>query len=126
MQAPKEQIKREPDNRHTAPYMLVAHIRYISDKTNTIKNKKDIVVARCFTKTEARKFQDAITETKFLKWNIYGVPEINKDDPLNWYNDPASWYKDSAPKIQSQSYVDGELVTEHIVGFSIVPKTKYL
>ena len=108
----KNKTLREPDNKHLAPFILVAHITYKDDNDNVI-NKTDMIVDHCFTKQEAKKSIKEIQKTKVLKHVGFGPAGPIMEEGYS-----------PAPKI-SAIRADGKRVTEYIDSFSILEKGQY-
>ena len=99
------------DNRHTAPYVLIAHVAYIEKLTKKVLSKKDIVVARVYTKTEGRRFQDDIGKAETYKYVGIGAD--------------STFVKTFAPAPKYESIIDGVAITEEIYDYTIMEKSKY-
>lgn len=109
----KPTFKLEPDNRHTAPFVLLAHVSYVDKNGKTIRQSK-IQIARCFSVKEAKKF---IAETK--KSVIVKQDGYNKDGPV-------FIERFGKPRQYSSFNPSGGVLTEQIDDFSIVEKDVYL
>lgn len=110
----KSNTHKEPtkiDDRHKAPLLLVAHMKYVTE-TGELIRKNDLVVARCFTRTEARRFMEDIKTTDTFKY-------IGIKNGVPTYVEA----KGPAPKISSLR--GGQTIYEVIENFTIVDKTQY-
>jgi len=108
----KNSQKHEPDNRHTANYLLVAHISYRT-KSNEVVRKGSMIVGRCFSEREAKHFINEIRKSKVQKQIGF-----NANGPV--------YTEEYGPTAKLTSYIaNGQSVTEHIDAFSIVEKSQY-
>ena len=99
------------NTRHLAPLLLMADISYI-DQNHKIVQRAKVIVGRCFTKTEARRFIDDMKRTEIEK-------HIGFDTKGPIYKKS---YVDAIP----YTYSDGvNTITECIERYTIVNKYEY-
>ena len=99
-------------SRHEAKFVLIAHVRYVYESGKQY-DSKDIVVGRCFTKNEAKKFMNDITRTETAKHT--------------GFDENGATYKMVLAKSPNLSYInsEGRIIYEIIDRFSIEVKTDY-